>query len=315
MIKQENLQAYVNLIEGLLSCPQGEEWILLRQNQELVNQELVEVMEQIAHHFTVEGDFKAAKYLHNWAGKLHHILTERIPFQQNADLNNAYIELIQALLSCPEGSQAAILAKHQELIDPKLVKIMKEVAVRLENQGDQETAAYLNNLAADLNRTWLQKHQFEPTLKKELAPDPWLEEDSDDADSATETTVPQPDSLPTSSSDRSREHQEVREPQSQQITEPQLAQQLKTIADLLTQLAATFAAKSQSLSPLWYMDELEKALANDWLLSTDEVEQLIGIKPHCDHDKNSFDRGSWVFTKAGKVGAQTAWKVSKLVNG
>ena len=78
-MNQQRLRAYLDVIQGLLSCPRGEEWILLRQHQELVNPELVEVMEQVANHLTAEGDIKAAKYLHNWAGKLHHILTDTVP--------------------------------------------------------------------------------------------------------------------------------------------------------------------------------------------------------------------------------------------
>ena len=74
-MNQQSLKAYLNLIQGLLTCPRGEEWILLRQNEKLVNKELVEVMEQVANHLSMEGDIKTAKYLHNWAGKLHHILT------------------------------------------------------------------------------------------------------------------------------------------------------------------------------------------------------------------------------------------------
>ena len=308
-MSHQRLKAYVNLIERLLSCPQGEEWILLRENQELVNQELVEVMEQIAHHFTIEGDIKAAKYLHNWAGKLHQILTERMPVDESTDKINAYVELIQALLSCPEGGQSAILAKHRDLIGPKLVKIMKEVGDRLEINGDRVTADYLHNLAADLNRTWLQEHKFEPTLKKELVPDPWLEEDSD---AATSPTADRTDNIATINSDCNRKTKEIDKFGASSVR-PQLTQ-LQVFADSLRQLVTILTTRQQPPNPLWYMDVLEKAIASNWILSTDEVEQLIGVKPHCEHNKTAYHRGNWVFTKAGKVGAQTGWKVSKEVD-
>ncbi len=98
--------------------------------------------------------------------------------KNNNDKTEAYVKLIQALLSCPEGSEAEILAAHQELIGPELVKVMKQVASQIAVEGDEETASFLNNLAADLNRTWLKHHEFKPTLKKEIAPDPWFDEDS-----------------------------------------------------------------------------------------------------------------------------------------
>lgn len=59
------------------------------------------------------------------------------------------------------------------------------------------------------------------------------------------------------------------------------------------------------------MDILEKAEAANWILTTEEVEQLIGIKPQCHHDETSYHRGSWVFIKAGKIGPQIGWQVKK----
>ena len=304
MMNQQRLKAYLDVIQGLLSCPQGEEWILLRQNQELVDRELVEVMEQVAHHLAIEGNSKAATYLHNWAGKLHHILMENLPPQKNQDKTEAYIELIQALLSCADGSEAEILAAHQDLIGPELVKVMKQVANKIALEGDRDTASFLNNLATDLNRTWLQHHEFQPTYKQEIAPDPWLDEDS--SPSARENTLDERETL-------------VDEPiqpnplatQAQAEKEPQLLQQLQAIADSLVRLETMLTSQLQPVNPLWYMDVLEKASSSNWILTTEEIEKLIGIKPHCHHDETAFYRGSWVFTKAGKVGAQMGWQVER----
>jgi hypothetical protein len=44
-MNQQRLRSYISLIEQLLACPSGEEWILLRQNEGLVTPELVQVME------------------------------------------------------------------------------------------------------------------------------------------------------------------------------------------------------------------------------------------------------------------------------
>ena len=142
-MNQQRLKAYLDLIQALLSCPRGEEWILLRQNDRLVNLELVEVMEQVANHLAIEGDIKAAKYLHNWAGKLHHILTETVSTPQNTnDKAKAYMELIQTLLSCPKGTEGEILSANQELIGPELVKLMKQVASQIATEGDEKTANF-----------------------------------------------------------------------------------------------------------------------------------------------------------------------------
>ncbi len=304
-MNQQRLKAYLDLIQGLLSCPRGEEWILLRQNEQLVNTELVEVMEQVASYLAAEGDIKTAKYLHNWAGKLHHILTENVPTPQNKDKIEAYVELIQALLNCPEGSEEEILAAHKELIDPQLVKVMKQVASQMAAEGDEETASFLNNLATDLNCTWLKNHEFKPTLKKEVARDPWLDEDS----------PPQPlseiETKPADLETPAIEEPLISSPQPKIESDGQLLQQLTAIADSLVKLEKTLASRLQPSNPLWYMDVLEKAEAANWILTTDEVENLIGIKPQCHHDETSYHRGSWVFIKAGKIGAQTGWRVKK----
>ena len=305
-MNQQSLKAYLNLIQGLLSCPRGEEWILLRQHEELVNPELVEVMEQVASHLAIEGQIKAAKYLHNWAGKLHHILTETVPTpQNNHDKTKAYLELIQALLSSPKGSEQEILAAHQELIGPELVKVMKQVASQLAAEGDEQTASFLNNLATELNRTWLKNHEFKPTLKKEVAAAPWLEKQSPPQHPLLRETQPTENGAP------AIEEPVSSSPPPKIKSEGQLAQQLEKIADSIFKLETTLASRLQSSNPLWYMDILEKAEAANWILTTEEVEQLIGIKPQCHHDETSYHRGSWIFIKAGKIGPQTGWRVEK----
>ncbi len=305
-MNQQSLKAYLDLIQALLSCPRGEEWILLRQNEKLVNTELVEIMEQVASHLTTEGYIKAAKYLHNWAGKLHHILTESVPTpKKDQDKTQAYVELIQALLNCPEGSEAEILAAHQDLLGPELVKVMKQVASQMAAEGDEETASFLNNLATDLNRTWLKNHEFKPTLKKEVAPDPWSDKDYPSQQPSETETKPADLEAP------AIEEPVLSSPQPKIEIDQQLVQQLKNIADSLVKLETTLASRLQPSNPLWYMDVLEKAEAANWILTTDEVEHLIGIKPQCHHDETSYQRGSWVFIKAGKIGAQTGWRVEK----
>lgn len=63
--------------------------------------------------------------------------------------------------------------------------------------------------------------------------------------------------------------------------------------------------------PLQHYTALERAIANSWLLSTSEVRSLISTKPRGDR----FQHGSFVFIRAGKIGAQAAWKVLKVVEG
>lgn len=67
----------------------------------------------------------------------------------------------------------------------------------------------------------------------------------------------------------------------------------------------------QQRDPLQHYAALERAIASGWLLSTAEVRSLISTKPHGDR----FQHGSFVFVKSGKIGAQAAWRVAKVIEG
>jgi hypothetical protein len=64
-------------------------------------------------------------------------------------------------------------------------------------------------------------------------------------------------------------------------------------------------------SPLVEYEELEKAITHQWILSTSKVKELIGITPRVGKDEMTFVWGSFTFTKAGKLGNQMGWLVSK----
>lgn len=76
-------------------------------------------------------------------------------------------------------------------------------------------------------------------------------------------------------------------------------------------VSQTIASTVQQRSPLWYMSELERAEAQGWMLTTAEIQQLIGVKPTAATGTSTYQRGSFTFTKAGKIGTQTAWRVTK----
>jgi len=61
-------------------------------------------------------------------------------------------------------------------------------------------------------------------------------------------------------------------------------------------------------------EELEKAAANGWILSTSELNS-IGFKISCKNGFNFCDRGCWRFTKSGKIGHESAWSVEKITKG
>jgi hypothetical protein len=140
-MNSQRLQSYLQLIQKLLACPSGEEWILLRQNESLVTPELVQVMEQVAIQLANQGNVKEAKFLHNLAGQIHHLfVAQTIPRSETNDQTQIYLKLIQALLECPKGFEDELLAANQELIGPGLVQTMQQVAAQMVANGNEEAS-------------------------------------------------------------------------------------------------------------------------------------------------------------------------------
>ncbi|MDT9177720.1 MAG: CHAT domain-containing protein [Limnospira sp. PMC 1238.20] len=53
----------------------------------------------------------------------------------------AYLPLMQELLTCPIGEELAILSKHRELVDEGLVQVMRDVAEKMAEQGDRNAGS------------------------------------------------------------------------------------------------------------------------------------------------------------------------------
>ncbi len=77
--------------------------------------------------------------------------------------------------------------------------------------------------------------------------------------------------------------------------------------DLITLIERIAAALRPTEQPLGHWEQLEKASANNWLLSTADVQRVIGVKPKGER----FTRGSFTFVRSGKIGNQAAWRVVK----
>ncbi|BAZ40537.1 TPR repeat-containing protein [Calothrix sp. NIES-4101] len=63
----------------------------------------------------------------------------------------AYYQLIQILLTCPSGNAPEILAANTELLDADFVQVVAAVAEHFAEQGEENAANWLRNLAAQLS--------------------------------------------------------------------------------------------------------------------------------------------------------------------
>lgn len=327
---QSQLQAYLHLIQQLLACPSGEEWIVLRQNEGLVTPDLVQVMEQVATQLDRQGNPKEAKFLHNLAGQIHHLFlaqTHPTPTPASEDRQQAYLQVIRELLECPQGQEGQVLGQYQDLLGPGLVRAMQQVANQLATNGDTQAAEYLHHWAQELARLWLEQQDFQAPVKPTPAPPPEAPVVLESMPPLPSPVVPPPPptTAPGSTPVAMAPPSDLKTDLWATVAEPAspppalaspapssdwLASHLQELTTTLTQLNQTLQAQTRA-NPLWYMEVLEQACNGGWLLTSDEVQQLIGVKPSCPRGSDRFQRGSWVFLKAGKLGSQTAWQVEK----
>lgn len=382
LMQQHKISASLQLMQDLLTCPAGEEWILLKRHEDVVDADFVQLMEQVATQLQQEGDRQAATFLRNWAAQLHHVLLrEALPQMSGFQPSQAQLALIQQLIDAAPEDLDQLLAESTDLVQPELVKAIHQVAQQLAEQGKTRTAQLLEQLAFRVNQAWIQNHlapassmgattensqdskaeakltepaaavskppieqreaiasapSIDQTQAEEAAqtrPEPMEEQRSPAPQQQTFKTLSepqaaaQPDSLPdpwqaTATAPLSSALQ-LKVPQ-------QIANGLHEVTLLLHELNKSMTAQTAALqaltrtagkvweahssaseNPLWYMDVLERAQSSDWIISTDELAHLIGVKPQCHGDETYYVRGCWKFEKVGKLGSQTGWRVHK----
>jgi hypothetical protein len=323
-----HLNAYISLIQALLQCPKGGEWTLLQENEVLLTPDLIQLMAQVAEQLVGEGNIQASRFIQHWASQLAHLLEKTTePKDRVENRTEAYLKLIQSLLECPKGGEYDILSQHAELVDSGLVQMMNQVAAQLATKGNQDVAIYLKHLAADVNRNGLHSAQEQPDTipdtpvpppeappqNFEPIPDPWqaeqqlqpLQNHSEIAKTETESRTNGEEAFSTPASAL------LSETAIADISNSQIYAVLEAIALRLANLEQWITTQAKTSDPLWYMQVLEQAHIQQWILSSEEIEQLLGVKPQCPPGESSFQRGCWKFMKVGKIGSQSGWLVKK----
>ena len=80
-------------------------------------------------------------------------------------------------------------------------------------------------------------------------------------------------------------------------------ERLVNAAESLTEALMEIAAAD----PISNWRRLQEVVENGWLLTTSQVRELTGAKPH----GQSWRRGSFVFRKRGKIGREASWSVER----
>lgn len=144
----QRLRAYLNLIDQLLDCPNGEETQVLQAHEELVDLGFVATTQRVGRIMEQRGDEGASSFLFELARQL----TEQLqsPSRQRFDL------LIRLLQTTEEshGEPASILTCLQEspeLLDQEFLQIFQEwgeqILGQVEPQQAQVIAVVLGNFS------------------------------------------------------------------------------------------------------------------------------------------------------------------------
>ena len=130
-------KAYRNLINALLNCSEGEEWQLLEEHSELLDDHFLQMMQKVAEDLEKKGDEEGADFLQNLAYTLVS--------------PSAYQEIIAQLLNCASNEEARqILDANRDWVDAGLNQTMLEVAEDLRIQGDLDKSNFLMNIVEEL---------------------------------------------------------------------------------------------------------------------------------------------------------------------
>jgi hypothetical protein len=137
-----NLENKTNLSENLPNNEQSRStW--LQQYQEIIDRGLAKAIGQVDRLLTAGEDCQIAGLLPE---------TTTVSIGKKNGKCRAYIDLIHALLHCPEGLEKEIVTFNGDLIDSGLIKIMERMAANVAELGDRETANFLESCAKEVKR-------------------------------------------------------------------------------------------------------------------------------------------------------------------
>jgi hypothetical protein len=129
--------------------------------------------------------------------------------------------------------------------------------------------------------------------------------------SEVETTQSEVVTTPIKEISKSLTYQELEVIESQAIQPRSPGEELGLVgsSEVTTTLVEVLGAiASSQRDPLRKHQQLKEAAAEGWILTTSEIEEIIGVKPHGE----IFIRGNWQLKRAGKIGRESAWVVEKV---
>ncbi|MEG5140870.1 MULTISPECIES: CHAT domain-containing protein [unclassified Microcoleus] len=162
-MNEKRLEAYLNLINTLLSCPSGEEEQILNANSELVDAGFVEAIVKVVEQLEERGDRNAANFLIDIACQLAEELemSSSIPTSSPCPNPESQLNLLLQIFQviyASEGYLAVVyllLQANLDKVDDNLANVLRSWATatlpKLEPEQAHEIAAVIGTFT---NRIW-----------------------------------------------------------------------------------------------------------------------------------------------------------------
>ena len=145
-MNEQRVQAYFNLINTLLTSPDGHEPQILQQNSELLDEGFLQAATYLAQQLQQNGREKQATFLLNLVRQLSEPNLAQKKQQK-------YLQLIQALFQCDDEQEGLkILKDNQELIDINLLEMMQKSMADFDKKNHENNSIKIPTLSSILIR-------------------------------------------------------------------------------------------------------------------------------------------------------------------
>ncbi|MEB3312222.1 MAG: tetratricopeptide repeat protein [Snowella sp.] len=148
---QARLQAYVNLIEQLLTCADGEELNnIIQKNQELIDLQFLQEMENYAMGLEQQENDNDAAWLRNIAQQLGQFLNPQA--ESIEEYQEFLLEVLQAEIdsNSDPGVIYPILQCHQHLLNDTFAQVLQQYARNVFSQGKAEDVTVIAKVIGNL---------------------------------------------------------------------------------------------------------------------------------------------------------------------
>jgi hypothetical protein len=144
-MQKQRLEADLALIKDLLDCPKGQELALLQAHNDLVDDDLVQVMDQLAEQMVEEHQLEAANFLATWAEELRNALS--LPLAEGSVADNrdrrALLQQVLQTIKATAGDPSALfdlLQNHLGQLDATFTQVLRDTAAETLAAADSQTA-------------------------------------------------------------------------------------------------------------------------------------------------------------------------------